>query len=336
MIPTKRAVVAFVLIVCCCATSFAQKVGDKVFTSEEAELKSGTAVVGKVGLGVLLDVERVNGEWLWVNYIGTKGWINKKEVVLPDQAIEELTKKIKSNPTAESYRIRAFAWIHKGELDPALADLTEAIRLDPNSAAFYNSRGNLWKRKRDYDKAVSDLTEAIRLESMTRNLAMAYDNRGSVWLMKQEYHKAIADCTEAIRLDPKFVKPYHRRGTAWESTQEYDKAIADFAEVIRLDPNHAIAYGKRAWLYATCPDARYRNGEQAVKDATKAGELVDWKIPVALETLAAAYAESGDFTNAVKWQEKAVEMSTAADNSQLEQRLTLYKSGKPYREGRKK
>ncbi len=69
-------------------------------------------------------------------------------------------------------------------------------------------------------------------------------------------------------------------------------------------------YVARAWIWATCPDSRYRDGKQAVESATRACELTGWKSPDELDTLAAAYAESGDFTAAAKWGQQAAEAYT--------------------------
>ena len=57
----------------------------------------------------------------------------------------------------------------------------------------------------------------------------------------------------------------------------YDKAIADYNEAIRLDPKYALAYNGLAWLAATCPDAKYRDGKKAVQSAVTACKLTEWK-----------------------------------------------------------
>jgi hypothetical protein len=78
---------------------------------------------------------------------------------------------------------------------------------------------------------------------------------------------------------------------------------------------------------ATCPDARLRNGKQAVESASRACELTGWKVAQPLATLAAAYAENGDFERAVEWQTKANELSsTSNDRSEGAERLALYRS----------
>ena len=216
------------------------------------------------------------------------------------------------------------------EASGAEADYSEAIRLDPKYAWTYYTRGWAWGNEGEYDRAIADYNEAIRLDP---KYASAYYNRGWAWGNKGEYDRAIADYNEAIRLDPKYASAYYNRGRAWNNKGEHDRAIADYNEAIRLDPKYAWTYNSRAWLWATCLDDRYRNGKRAVESATCACKLTKWKEVFPLGTLAAAYAESGDFDAAVKCQEKAQAMYL--DDKDREKglaRLELYKAHRPYRE----
>ena len=232
-----------------------------------------------------------------------------------------------------AYNGRGCAWGAKKEFDKAIADFAEAIRLDPKLAVAYHNRGNAWGAKKEFDKAIADYTEAIRLDFKLASLASAYHNRGGAWGAKKEFDKAIADFAEAIRLDPKDAVAYHNRGNVWDDKKEYDKAIADYDEAIRLDPKYARAYNARAWLWATCPDAKFRDGKRAVESATPACELSDWKDANNLDTLAAACAEAGDFDAAVKWQEKANGMFEDSESKEKGRaHLDLYRAKKPYRE----
>ena len=87
----------------------------------------------------------------------------------------------------------------------------------------------------------------------------------------------------------------------------------------------------RAWLFATCADDKFRDGKQAVEDATMACELTKWKNGTFFDTLAAAYAERGDFKRAVQWQTKAYAFAPETEKPDYQSRLDLYKSGQPYR-----
>jgi len=140
---------------------------------------------------------------------------------------------------------------------------------------------------------------------------------------------AIANFDEAIRLDPKIAAAYNDRGILYQAKGDYDKAIADYDEAIRIDPKNVDAYNEVAWLRATCPQASLRDGKKAVEYATKACELSNWKDPNMLDTLAAAYAELGDFEQAIKWETNFLETASLSETSG-KSRLALYQTHRPY------
>ena len=138
---------------------------------------------------------------------------------------------------------------------------------------------------------------------------------------------------EESRLNPKFARAYNNRGIAFSINCEYERALSDYNEAIRLNPKNDSAYNNRAMLLAACADAKHRNGRKAVKDALRACELTDWKKPEALDTLAASFAETGDFENAIKWESRAIEIApTDTELRAYRVRLELYYSGTPYRD----
>lgn len=248
-----------------------------------------------------------------------------------DKAIADLNTAIQLNPRLhDPYVVRAAAWKHKGDTDKAIADLTEAIRLEPRSAQAYHSRGQIWREKKNFDKAIEDFSQAIRIEP---NKALGYCDRGYAWKAAKQYDNAIADYSEAVRLDPEDSDAYCGRGWAWREKQEFARSLADFGQALRIDPRDACALDGRAWIFATCPNPSYRDGKKAVEVAIEACELTRWKEAYCLETLAAAYAESGDFTSAVKWQTKAIEFETdPKEKADYLARLKLFQEQKPYRE----
>ena len=248
-----------------------------------------------------------------------------------DKAIADLGTAIQLDPRhPDPYVVRAAAWKHKGDADKAIADLTEAIRLEPQSAHAYHSRGQIWSEKKNYEKAIDDFSQAIRLEP---NSAVGYCDRGFAWKAAKKYDNAIADYSEAVRLDPRDSDAYCGRGWAWREKQEFARSLADFGQALRIDPRDACALDGRAWIFATCKNPTYRDGKKAVEVAIEACELTRWKEAYCLETLAAAYAESGDFTSAVKWQVKAIELEQdPKEKEDYHARLKLFQEKKPYRE----
>jgi tetratricopeptide (TPR) repeat protein len=212
---------------------------------------------------------------------------------------------------------------------PGGTDADQSERELPGTADAYSARGIAWCEEGKFDEAIADFNEALRLEPQN---ARALVNRGNAWDGKKDFDKAIADFTEAIRLDPKLAAAYGNRSLTWQDLGEYEKAASDIEEMIRLEPNSVFALGNCAWLLATCPDDKCRDGKRAVKLATTACELSGWVEVDDIDTLAAAYAEVGDFENAIKWQERALELAPPADRVEFRDRLALFKSGQPYRD----
>jgi tetratricopeptide (TPR) repeat protein len=253
-----------------------------------------------------------------------------------DQAISDYTEAIRLDPKfATAYVRRAFAWRVKGNFEKAMGDCDEALRINPSFAAGHTARGAVWISQKQYGLAISESSEAIRLDP---NFAMAYAGRAYAWQLKLEHAKAIADYDEAIRLNPKTAKTYMNRGMSYGAMEDFEQALADYDTAIRLDPKEFLPLVQRAWLMATCPDPRYRDAKKSLKDAKRACELTDWKEGNCLGALAAAYAENGDSLNAVKYQQKEIDLAPENERRQravLQYRLNLYKSQQPYHEKRR-
>ena len=138
--------------------------------------------------------------------------------------------------TAVYYDKRVAAYVASGDYDKAIADLSEAIRLDPRSARRrYEERGDLYFRIGDCERAIQDYTEVIGREPQ---YAQAYSVRGWCHHLTHRHEFAVADATEAIKREGRKAGYYHTRGEAWRALREYDKAIADFTEALALDPRH--------------------------------------------------------------------------------------------------
>jgi tetratricopeptide (TPR) repeat protein len=239
---------------------------------------------------------------------------------------------IRATPEDSSvYLYRGLAYFRTRDFDKAIKDFSEAIRLDPKNPTSHVRRGMAYDMKMESDEAIKDYTEAIRLDPNNPKLFVL---RAVAYSKVRQNGMAVKDCEEAIRLDPNYSAAYVERGAAHADEREYEKALEDYKHALQLKPNSSVAYYKLAWLRATCPRDQLRNGREALDDAKRACELSDWDDAHNLEALAAAYAENGDFIEAVKWQKKALENQKYGkqEATEAQMRLRRYQEKKPYRE----
>ncbi len=108
-----------------------------------------------------------------------------------------------------------------------------------NQAGYFNNRGNAYKAQKDLDRAMADYNEAIRLDP---KLAVAFSDRGLAFQAQGDHQRAMADFNQAIELDPKLALAYNNRGFEYQIKGDLERALADYDEAIRLDPKLAPAY----------------------------------------------------------------------------------------------
>jgi tetratricopeptide (TPR) repeat protein len=211
-------------------------------------------------------------------------------------------------------------------------DCNLALLIDQDLPGAYKERGAAYEGEGRFDMAIADYNKVI---SLVPTDPSAYLGRATLFADEENYSNAAADCSQAITLDPGNARLYESRGFYYSKLGNYDASIQDSKTAIALEPAFASPYNNLAWLLAVTPDAKWRDGQKALEYAKKACELTGWNEPTFLDTLAAAYAETGDFTNAVKWESKIVSIMPKQDQDEAQKALHLYQQGQPYREGPK-
>lgn len=206
------------------------------------------------------------------------------------------------NKTAMKFWKDAEAQLQKGEVENARRSVDAALRNDPT----------FWP---------------------------ALYTRAKVFLRQGKPELAIQDCGEALRQHPAFFEAALLRASANAALGRYAESLKEIEHVIAIRPRTtglARALSDRAWIRAVCPDPSFRNGRQAIKDATAACRIMSWNDEDMIDTLAAAYAEAGDFDSAVRYEEKALTTKgISADDSRVFQyHLALFKKHQPVRSSR--
>jgi len=221
------------------------------------------------------------------------------------EAVKSLTKAIEEErdevvKLTLARRFRGLAYKHLGRRDEALNDFLEVIRIQPKLDLGYYDAGVIYNLTNRYKEAVDAMTRAIDLRQDDRGLARRRSERGNAY-----FHLG-----------------------------QFKRAQDDFVAAVRLGPRDADVLNNAAWFRATCPDASFRNGKEAVELASRACQLDKWKDADQIDTLAAAHAEAGSFAEAERYQLKALALLSADEalRPKFQARLKQYRAKQPVRQ----
>jgi tetratricopeptide (TPR) repeat protein len=221
------------------------------------------------------------------------------------EAIKLLTRAIEDEggdviKLALARRFRGLAYKHLGRRDEALNDFLEVIRIQPKLDLGYYNAGVIYNLTNRYQEAVDAMTRAIKL---------GHDDRG-------------------------LARRRSERGNAYFHLGDFKRAQDDFVAAVRIGRRDADVLNNVAWFRATCPDASFRNGKEAVELASRACQLDKWKDADQIDTLAAAHAETGNFAEAERYQQKALSLLSADEalRPKFQARLKQYRAKQPVRQ----
>jgi len=231
--------------------------------------------------------------------------------------------------------------VDRGELDKAISHFETASRIrsskrDPHysvgSAFVQMNLADALGQKGQPDEAMVHYEEAIKLQP---NYADAYYNRGNILFAEGRIDEAMADWEKTLQIRPNDVDAHTCLGNALLRRGSVKEALAHYETAIALAPDDPHSRINIAWVLATAPDTAIRDGIKAVEFAQRAVELSGGKDPNFLRTLAAAYAESGRFSEAIMTAKQALVIATMQGKSGfanvLDEDLRLYRERVPLR-----
>ena len=246
-----------------------------------------------------------------------------------EEAVAAFTRAIELDSSRwEAYRLRGIAYARLAQHPSAIRDFNVALLHNPECAGCLYERGTVKMLSGEMAEAEEDFSKCLELDPKH---AAAYSSRAGVRMREGLYQEALEDIGSALLLTPQNPDYLHNRAVILAALGHYGKAIRDYERVIEINPRSAGSYNNLAWLLTMADDPSYRDCTKAIAYAGKALEM--GKNGAWMDTLAAAYAECGEFQKAVRIETEAYKLSRPP-NENFNKRIEIYKTGKTYAQWR--
>ena len=223
--------------------------------------------------------------------------------------------------------------------EEAIAEINKALALRPDSAETYSNLGNVLLQNGEIDEAIASYKKSLALDPLNPNI---HYNLGNVMLhQKKQPDEAILHLEKCIEIEigrgiPENAFAHYDLGVAFCKKRRFEKAVAHYRQALKILPEFEPALSKLAWILATCPESTLRNGPQALELALHSNQLAGGRNPFMLRTLAAAYAEVGQFNDAIGTAQRALSIATMMSDTSLvetlQQQIQTYQAGEPFRD----
>jgi len=222
----------------------------------------------------------------------------------------------------------------QGAAEKAVEHYSEALRIRPDYPEVHNNLGAALAKRGRTDEAIAHFTAALRVRP---SFAEAHGNLGVALAMQGRIDDAIVHFSAALKANPESADAHYNLGKCFVALGRTREAITQYQRALRFKPGHPQAANSLAWIYATSENPEFRDGAEAVRLATQACQNTAFRDPLILDTLAAAYAEAGRFSEAVTTARKSLALISSAGQSELADRirarLRLYDTRRPFHYG---
>lgn len=328
--------------------------------ADSTPLMVGDEQSGTVPLGTVVSATRAQDKWRYSP--DHKGWVHLRDLLPITDAVETLTEEIKTKPTARAYQLRGIAQMtHRhwakaaqdfeeaydlgesaislhlnlgtcyerlGQFPAAMSEYDSILKSFPDDPSALLARGNLLLQQGQFQAAYRDLTKATELSPRS---AEAWNARGVAQRMLGRYEKAIQSYTRALELDKTAADALNNRGYARKQLGRQAEALQDYEAALVLAPESAPIRNDLAWFLATTSDASLQNGKRAIELSEAICKETKNENGEYLDTLAAAYACTGEFPAAVE--AARLSLTVLGDHpgaARTRERLNLYLKKQPY------
>ncbi len=215
--------------------------------------------------------------------------------------------------------------------DEAITHFRRALQSNPRDAKAHNNIAMALKSQGRLNQAVGHFAEAVRIEP---DFALAHCNLADTFFQQADFDKAVTHYKNALQINPHFPGVHAKLAFALEAQGDFGQAVKFYTEALRAEPDRTDIMNNLAWLIAIHNNADFYDPKRAIDLAEQACELTKYQETSLLDTLAAAYAAVGNFAQAVRTAERAIELTVSLRNeeiaSQIKTRLKLYQANQPF------
>jgi len=248
-------------------------------------------------------------------------------------AIDHYEQALRVNPDfAEAHNNLGLALMRQGRGPEAIGHFEQALRIEPDYVEAHNNLGVALMRQGRVPEAIGHYEQALRIKP---DYAEAHTNLGIALAHQGRLPEAIGQYEQGVRLKPDDPSAHNHLGDALARAGRGHEAIGQYEEVLRIQPDASETQNNLAWLLATSAPEDGGNPTQGLRLAQRVCELTRNQVAPYLDTLAAAYAATGQFNEAVATARRAMELASAAKQPKLAEeigtRLELYRRGRVYR-----
>ena len=217
--------------------------------------------------------------------------------------------------------------------DEAISHFREALKIEPTCIEVQNRLGLLLADRGQIEEAAACFEEILKAKP---DSAEARCNLGVLWMRRGQLDEAVACFQKVLDMSAENAQAHECLERALLQRKNLERVLAEQRERVRSRPDDPTVLSDLAWSLATNPNDSIRNGGEALEFAQRAAELSDGQEPAILDTLAAAYAEAGRFSEAVQTARKALDLAAQQDKvvlgESIKARLRFYESDVPFRE----
>jgi len=225
------------------------------------------------------------------------------------------------------------AWIQTSYWRDSETLFTQGLAVTSNNDVAENNLGIVFLRKGKVDEAISLLQAAVDLRPEN---SPAHENLAKALLQKGRVADALVHYRKLLELQPDNIEVHNIVGTVLIQQGRIREGAEEWQKVLAIEPDNGNALSNLAWVFATSPDDALRDGTKAVQLAEEALRISGRRIPIIFRTLAAAYAESGEFSKAIQAAQQGIELANSQGNSdlatELQGNIALYQEQRPLRD----